>query len=82
MTVPVRGVPFGFAAMLNDAEPLPLPVAPPVSVIHEALLVDVHAQPVGLVTDAEPVVAPALTDWLDGEIEYVQVAAACVTVNV
>jgi hypothetical protein len=82
VTVPERGVPFGFAAILNEADPLPLPVAPPVNVIHPALLVDDHAHPVGAVTAAEPVVAVAATDCVDGEIAYVQGTAACVTVKV
>jgi hypothetical protein len=51
-------------------------------VIHDALLADVHAQPVGLVTVADPVVGLELTDWLIGEIAYVQAAAACETENV
>jgi hypothetical protein len=82
VTVPLRGVAFGFAAMLNDAEPLPLPLAPAVTVIQPALLVDVHEQPVGEVTVVDPVVAPAPTDWPPGEIEYVQAAADCVIENV
>ena len=76
----MRATAFGFAAMLNVADPLPLPVAPPVKVIHEALLDDDHEHPVGLVTAVEPVVAAAPTDWVDGEIAYVHGAAACETV--
>jgi hypothetical protein len=61
VTVPARGVVLGFAAMLNVVDPLPDPLEPPVSVIHDALLVEVHAQPVSVVTAAEPVAAPAPT---------------------
>jgi hypothetical protein len=68
--------------MLKFVDPFPLPLAPPVTVIHAALLAAVHAHPVGVVTAVDPVVALAPADWLDGEIEYVQAAAACVTVNV
>jgi hypothetical protein len=65
--------------MLKVVDPLPLPLAPPVIVNHAALLVADHAHPVGEVTLDDPVAAAALVDWLAGEIEYVQGAAACVT---
>jgi hypothetical protein len=68
--------------MLKFVVPLPLPLAPPVTVIQAALLAAVHAHPVGVVTADDPVVAAAPADWLAGAIEYVQAAAACVTVNV
>jgi hypothetical protein len=80
VNVPIRCEAFGFAAMLNDAVPLPSPVVAPDSVIHAALLVADHAQPACAVTVEDPLAAAALVDWLDGEIEYVQDAAACVTV--
>jgi hypothetical protein len=47
--------------------PLPVPLAPPVIVIHDALLVAVHAQPVTLVRATLPVEAAPLTDTLVGE---------------
>jgi hypothetical protein len=62
VSVPVRCEPLGFAPMLKFVEPLPLPVAPLVTVIHAALLVADHVQPVGVVTAEEPVVAPAPAD--------------------
>ena len=49
VTVPLRVVPAVLAATLSVAVPLPLP-DPLVTVIHDALLVDVHEQPVGAVT--------------------------------
>ena len=71
------------AAALNATVPLPLPLAPLVTVSHDVLLLTpVHAQPAGAVTPVEPVPPPATTDWLAGEIAYVQVCPACVTVNV
>ena len=51
------------AAALNATVPLPLPLAPPVTVSHDVLLLTpVHAQPAGAVTLVEPVPPPAATD--------------------
>jgi hypothetical protein len=62
---------------------LPLPVAPAVMVIHEALLAAVHAQPAAAVTLTVPVAAAAVVSVLDvGEIVGEQVTPDCVTVNV
>ena len=69
VSVPVRGAVLVFAAMVYATEPLPLPDAPELIVIHAALLVAVHAQPAGAVTFVEPLPPPAPTDWLPGEIE-------------
>ena len=82
VNVPVRIDAAGFAATSNVTEPLPDPVAPPVSVIHAALLAAVHAQPVAAVTLLLPLPAAAVTDCVAGEIDGEQAAAACVTVNV
>ena len=41
VSVPVRGAAL-FAAALNATVPLPVPLAPAVIVIHDALLVAVH----------------------------------------
>jgi hypothetical protein len=61
---------------------LPLPVAPAPIVIHAALLVAVHAQPIAAVTATVPVV-PLDTALADvGEIVGAQVVPACVTVKV
>jgi hypothetical protein len=83
VTVPVRA-PTVFAAMLSPTDPLPVPDAPDVTVIHAAPLLAVHAQAAVVVTVTVVVLAPATTFWLVGEIEYAQGAtnAAWFTVNV
>jgi hypothetical protein len=53
--VPVRELVALFAATLNATVPLPEPLAPLVIVIHDALLVAVHAQPLPLVMLNDPV---------------------------
>ena len=63
-------------------DPLPLPVAPALTVIQVAALVAVQAQPVAALTVTVPVLAVAVTLADAGEIVGVQGAAACVTVNV
>ena len=50
VAVPVRGVATVLAATVRATVPLPLPLAPLVTVIHDAVLAAVQAQPVGLVT--------------------------------
>ena len=51
VSVPLRGVPLGFAVALNATVPFPLPLAPLVSVSQDVLLLTpVHAHPVGAVT--------------------------------
>ena len=82
VTVPVRADAFGFAATLKLAEPLPLPLAPLVTVIQLSLLVADHGQPPGDVTLVEPVPPAAATDNAFEEIEYVHPTPACVTVKV
>jgi hypothetical protein len=62
--------------------PLVEPLAPEVTVIHDALLAAVQLHPLVVVTVAEPVVAPAATLWVVGEIAKLHGAAACVTVSV
>ena len=54
-SVPVLWVVPVFAAALKLTGPVPLPVPPLVIVIHDALLVAVHAQPVPVVTVVDPV---------------------------
>jgi hypothetical protein len=65
---------------------LPLPLAPDVMLIHEALLVVVHAQPLAVDTATGPPAPPAAArDSLVGVIENSHGAACpapCVTVNV
>jgi hypothetical protein len=77
-----RAVVFGFAATLNPADPLLVPLAPLVIVIHETGDVADQAHPEGAVTVTVPVSPPAAIDALDGEIVGVHVTADCVTVNV
>ena len=61
---------------------MPLPVAPALMLIHVALLVAVHAQPVAAVTVTAPAPAADVRSAEAGEIVGAQGAAACVTVNV
>ena len=80
---PLRCVPLGLAAALNATVPVPLPLAPLVTVSHDVLLLTpVHAQPASVVTVVEPVPPVAATDWLAGSSANVQDVAACVTENV
>jgi hypothetical protein len=58
VTSPLRCVDAVLAATTIETVPAPLPVPPPVTVIHAALLLAVHAHPVAAVT-AALVVAPA-----------------------
>jgi hypothetical protein len=62
--VAVRATVLVLAAALNVTVPLPVPLAPPVTVSHVALLTAVHVQPVPAVTPTEPVPPPATTDAL------------------
>ena len=69
VSVPVRGLVLLLAAALNATVPLPLPLAPPVTVSHDVLLLTpVHAHPAGDVTPVEPVPPPAGTEPLVGAI--------------
>lgn len=60
--VPLRDAPV-LAATVNATDPLPEPLAPEVTEIHDALLAAVHTQPVAAVTvtgaPAPPVAAMA-----------------------
>ncbi len=47
VAVPVRALVAVLAATARATVPLPLPLAPLVTVIHDAVLVAVHAQPSG-----------------------------------
>ena len=60
MTVPLRAAPV-FAAMLRPTDPLPVPDAPDVTVIHGAPLDAVHAQAAVVVTATTDVRAFAST---------------------
>ena len=57
------------AAALKATVPLPVPLAPEVTVSHDALLTAVHAHPAPAVNVTLPVPPAAPSDWLVGEIE-------------
>ena len=82
VSVPDRGVPFGFAATVKPVEPLPVPLAPLVTVIQAALLEADHGQPAGAVTLVEPAPPAAVGDRLFVEMLNVHPTPACVTVSV
>ena len=82
VTDPVREALLGFAAALNVTVPLPDPLAPAVTVIHDALLVADQAQPAGAVTLTfvdSPVVANEIEP---GAMVSVQLMPAWVAPNV
>jgi hypothetical protein len=62
--------------------PLPVPLAPAVTLIHESLLDAVHVQVLLVDTAIDPLPAGDSTLRVFGEIEYEHTSAACVTVNV
>ena len=76
VSVPVRIDATVFAATLKVTVPLPDPVAPPVTVIHAALLVAVQLQPVAADTAVLPLAAASVNDSALGEIDGEQTAAA------
>ena len=85
LIVPVRALP-GLAVALNPTEPLPVPLAPDVTVSHDTLLVALHRH-VDCVETAtgDPAPPAAARLWLVGAIEYVQpgvevAGGACVMV--
>ena len=82
VNVPERLVVAVLAATLKPTLPLPVRAAPLVTVIQEAWLTAVHAQPPPVVTVLVPVPPAAANDALVGEVLNVQLAAACVTLNV
>lgn len=64
--------------MRSDTEPGPLPCAPEVMVIHDALLFAVHVQPFNVDTAMLAVFASELTVWAPG-IVMRHGAASCIT---
>ena len=72
VNVPVRAVPVVLAAMLNVTEPMPDPLAPAVTVIHDVVVVAVHEQDVPAVTLSVRLVAVASTVKLTGVTVPVQ----------
>ena len=69
------------AATLNETVPLPLPLAPPVTVSHPVLLVAVHAHPVVALTFVDDAPPAAATVRLEGDSVTSHAAPACVTVK-
>jgi hypothetical protein len=68
VSVPDRGVDDVLAVALKLTVPLPLPLAPPVTLNHDvALLVAAQLQPVAAVTLVDPVLADAAIDCDVGE---------------
>ena len=75
VSVPVRCAP-PFLDALKETLPLPVPLAPAVTVIQASLLTAVHEQPAVAVTvTVGPFPPSGLIDALDGLIEYEQLAA-------
>ena len=62
----MREVPVGLAPMLNVTEPMPDPLAPAVTVIHDVVVVAVQEHDVPDVTLSVRVVASASTSKLVG----------------
>jgi hypothetical protein len=74
-TVPVRDVVPVFDATLSVTVPPPIPAAPAVTAIHDALLIAVHVHPAAAVTVVLAVPPAADSDWLAGEMVGAQGAA-------
>jgi hypothetical protein len=71
----------GFAATVYGIVPLPEPAPVPPIVIHGALVVALHAQPVNVVKVTVPAPPPSVNDCVAGLAVYVQVPPAWVIVN-
>lgn len=72
-----------FAVTSYETVPVPLLFAPPVTVIHAALLTAVHVHPVPAVTDTVPLVAAGEARFAEsGETMNWHGAPGWVTVNV
>jgi hypothetical protein len=82
VAVPVRVVVAGLAATVRATVPLPVPLAPLATVIHDAPLEAVHPQPLPAVTEtlADPPAAAGLVE--PGVIAYEQARPDCETVKV
>jgi hypothetical protein len=79
---PKRVEAVAFPCTLKPTVPLPVPLAPDVTVMNGALLDDVHAHPVVVVTVTEPGPPAPGIDCVPGEIENEQEPADWFTVNV
>jgi hypothetical protein len=81
VTLPLRLAVVAFAAMVSVTDPLPVPLAGD-TVIHAALLVALHPQPVALaVTPIVLVPPPLAAETVAGDTPMVQVMPAWVMVN-
>jgi hypothetical protein len=81
--VPVRLLVTGLTATLYETLPLPVPVAPAVTVIQDALLAAVHAHDDALaVTATVPAPPAAVGELAVGEIVVLQTRPAWVMSNV
>jgi hypothetical protein len=69
LIVPLRCEAPVFALALKPTLPLPEPLAPLVTVSHDALLTAVHPQPPAALTVTVPDPAAAVSDWLNGEMD-------------
>jgi hypothetical protein len=81
-TVPVRAVATVFAETVYESVPLPVPVAPAVTVIHALLLVAVQPQPDAAPTVTMPDVPAGVIETTAGVTAETQLTPACVTVKV
>jgi hypothetical protein len=82
VTIALRDAELVLTVAATLALPFPDPLAPLVTVSHDALLVAVQVQPVGAVTIDEPLPPPAPMFRLVGETVNVQVTPGCVIVTV
>jgi hypothetical protein len=67
VSVPTRADVVGLAPTVYCTAPGPVPFAPPVMVIHEALVPAFHAQPGGPLTLTVPPPPVSSTDWPAGD---------------
>jgi hypothetical protein len=75
--VPVRPIVDAFAATVYDTVPMPLPFAPAVTAIHDALLAAVQAHdPAFAVTDTVPAPPAAVGELAVGEMASVHTTGA------
>jgi len=81
VSVPLRAEPL-FAATENATDPLPLPDAPELMLIHDALDEAFHEQPFEVFTLTDPFPPPAPTSCELADSEKEQLAPSCCTVNV
>jgi len=82
VSVPVRELVPVFAAALKVTDPLPVPLAPAVTVSQVAVLVAVQVQPAAAVTAVDPDPPEVGTVALVGEIDVVHDNPAWLTMNV